>query len=113
MPSDITIRAGELRHRVTFYELAVTKNADTGAETTAYTSEFATVSASMNPASGKKYFAGGRFQNEQINTCMIRYREGIDETMQLEFRERRFEILTVDDVEERKVKMMLALRELT
>lgn len=112
MPVDITIRAGDLRHRLKLYQRTVTKDPATGADAISY-ELYLTVWAELNPTGGRKFFDGGRFNAEQIDTAAIRYRSGLDETMRAELNGRTFEVLAIGDVGERKTKLMLALRELT
>jgi head-tail adaptor len=108
------LNPGNLRDRVTFYSRRVTKSALTGSDEISYTTPaLSNVSAKMNPTGGGRFYDAARFTDERLETCTLRWQAGINVTMQLEFDGRRYEILRVDDVDERRVKLMLALRRLT
>jgi SPP1 family predicted phage head-tail adaptor len=100
-----------MRHRVTFLTKVVTKDPDTGANQTTYT-QFATVWGEPNPTGGRKFFDASRLNVESLETLSIRYLCGLNEQMQLQMLGRNFEILNIQDVQERRIQMMLAVREL-
>jgi len=107
------LNPGLLRHRVTIYRRTVAKSGTTGANTITYTDAlYSNVPAAMNPTGGRKFFDAARFNAEEFETCMLRWQPGIDTTLQLDFNGVRYEIIDWDDVNERQVQLMLALRRL-
>jgi hypothetical protein len=107
------LNPGLLRDRVTFYRRTVSKSSTTGANTITFTEPFlSNVPAKMNPEGGHRFFDAARFNTENLDTCKLRWQAGIETTMQLEFAGQRYEIVRADDVNERRVVLMLALRSL-
>ena len=109
---ETTIHAGELRHRITFYSKTTVKSSTTGTDKETWTEEYATVWAQITPQGDRKAFVGDRFTQQDIAVVSIRYRSGIDETMQADFKGRRYTVLDAMDVQERKIKMIVVLQEI-
>lgn len=109
----MSLSPGILRDRVTLYSRTVTKSETTGADEISYTTAaYSNVHAKMNPTGGVRFYDGAGFNDERLETCTLRWQSGIDATMQLESNGLRYEILRVDDINERGYKLMLALRRL-
>lgn len=105
----LPMKIGKLRHRVTLQESISSKDSF-GAEIETW-SDTATVWASIEPLSGKEYFAAQQV-NAEINTKItIRYRAGVQSTMRLAFQNRQFDILSVINTEEKKLELILMCRE--
>src|SRR5512143_2305375 len=69
------MRIGKLRHRVTIEQVAETQDADgAGLETW---STYATVQASIEPISGREYFAAQSTQADVTHRIVLRYMAGI------------------------------------
>jgi len=109
---DLTVRGGELKHRLTFYSKTTTKSLSTGTDIISWTEEYCTVWAMLTPQGDRKAFIGDRFSQQDIDVVTLRYRPGINETMQAEFKGRRFQILDVMDVQEARIKMIVVLQEI-
>lgn len=103
------MKIGKLRHRVTLQEYVSLKDSF-GAEIEAW-SDKATVWASIEPLSGREYFAA-RQMNAEVNTKItIRYRTGVKPTMRILFAGRVFEILSVINTEEKNRELILMCKE--
>jgi SPP1 family predicted phage head-tail adaptor len=68
---DVRIRAGELRHRVTFLR-RVPGQDDMGQPNTAFAPLFV-ADASVNPINGREYFSAGHYVNDVDTEIRIRY----------------------------------------
>lgn len=86
-----TIEAGRLRHRVTIQRQTQTQNAQTGELTVAWT-DVATVWAAVEPISAREFIAAQEPNAKITARVTIRYRGGIDASMRLIHRGRRYNI---------------------
>lgn len=68
----MSLRAGELRRRITLQSRATTRDAEGGQSTT--WSDVATVWASIEPSAGKELVAALAFNLDQPSTITIRWR---------------------------------------
>jgi hypothetical protein len=110
----LRLNPGDLRDRVSFYSRTVTKSTATGSDEVDYDTPFlSSVAAKMNPTGGGRFYGGDRFNDEKLETCMLRWQTGLDVSMQLEWDSKRYEIIRIDDVNDRQIKLMLMLRRLT
>ncbi len=87
---------GSMRHRITILNAAKVSN-ENGFEETQLV-EVMTVWASIKNLHGKEYFEAARIQKESMVKFVIRYVIGIDETMQIRFRDRLFNIESIDNI---------------
>lgn len=86
-----TVEAGRLRHRVTIQRQTQTQNPLTGELTVAWT-DVATVWAAVEPISARE-FVTSQEPNARVTTRVtIRYLDGIQPSMRLIHRGRRFNI---------------------
>lgn len=105
----MVMKIGELRHRITIQENISAKDSF-GADTPNWT-DVATVWASIEPLSGKEFFAAQQI-NAEINTKIImRYRTGIKPEMRATFKDRVFDILSVINDNERNISLVLMAKE--
>ena len=104
-----TMRIGKLRHRVILQEYISSKDSF-GAEVETW-SDIATVWASIEPLSGREYFAAQQINAEVSAKITIRYRASVKPTMRVLFEGRIFEILSVINTEEKKRELILMCRE--
>ncbi len=97
---------GRLKHRVTFQTLETTKDA-IGQELTTWQNH-ATVWASIQPLTGKEYFAARQIQSEVSVKVMTRYLSDITSHMRIVEGERIYTILSVVNVDaaNRYIEMM-------
>lgn len=99
----------KLRHRITIQENISVKDSF-GAETPNWT-DVASVWASIEPLSGKEFFAAQQI-NAEVNTKItMRYREGIKPEMRVVFNERMFNIISVINENERNISLILMAKE--
>jgi SPP1 family predicted phage head-tail adaptor len=103
------MKIGKLRHRVRLQEYVISKDSF-GAEVENW-SDTATVWASIEPLSGREYFAAQQINAEVSTKITIRYRAGVKPTMRILFGGRIFEILSVINTEEKNRELILMCRE--
>lgn len=104
------MQAGRLRHRITIQEPVVARNGFNEAITT--WSNVATVWASVEPISGREFFAAEHVQSEITHRVRLRYRPGVTSEMRVSFGGRYLQIESVIDVRERNAEMQLMCREM-
>lgn len=104
------MQAGKLRHRVTIQEPVVARNGFNEAITTWVT--VATVWASVEPISGREFFAAEHVQSEITHRIRVRYRAGIAPTMRVVFNGRYLMIESVINYGERNTDLQLMCREM-
>jgi SPP1 family predicted phage head-tail adaptor len=106
------INPGELRTSITLQERAVTP--DAGGFGVKSWSDIATVWARWENAHGSEAWTANTAGAEQAATALIRYRSDIDTTCAVLKGSDRYEIVSLDDIQERheyielKVKRMVA-----
>jgi SPP1 family predicted phage head-tail adaptor len=74
------VRAGALRHRVTFQHRVTTRDAD-GAVAETWFDVFPNIPANIVPLSAREFVAGGEVQGEVQARIELRYMPGILDTM--------------------------------
>ena len=104
------MKIGDLRHRVTIQEKAVTIDAYGGEVVT--WSTVATVWAAVEPLSGREFLEGRRLENEINHRIRIRYREGLTPSMRVTWGDRAFDVEAVTDRASRRREIWLMCREL-
>lgn len=105
----ITMKIGQLRHRIVLQEYTSTQDSF-GAEVQSWV-DIATVWASIEPLSGREYFAAQQINAEVSTKITIRYRAGIKPTMRIIFKSRIYEILSVINTREQKRELTLMCKE--
>lgn len=73
--------------------------------------DFATVWASVEPISGKEYWASSQVQAEVTHRIRVRYLPGIRPTMRVQFKARTFEIESIINWQERNIDLQLMCKE--
>jgi SPP1 family predicted phage head-tail adaptor len=77
------MRAGKLRHRITFEALVLGQDPDTGEEVEAWAPIWEKVPASVEPLSARDLIAAQSGQSEATGRMVIRYRPGVLPTMRI------------------------------
>ena len=103
------MRIGKLRRRITIER--VTETQDTDGAVLETWSTYATVQASIEPISGREYFAAQSTQADVTHRIRIRYLSGIVPKMRVSYNSRIFDILSVINVGERNRELQLMCRE--
>ena len=103
------MRIGKLRHRITIDQ--VTEIQDTDGAVLESWSQYAVVQASIEPISGREYFAAQSTQADVTHRISLRYRSGITPKMRVNYASRIFDILSVINVGERNRELQLMCRE--
>ncbi len=90
---------GDLRHRITLQkEIAIT---DTDGFTKRDWQDFTTVWAAVENLHGREYWEAAAVQMENTVKFTIRYRNDITNDMRIRFRNRYFEIISIDNIKHR------------
>jgi SPP1 family predicted phage head-tail adaptor len=103
------MNAGRLRHRVTIQEPVVARNGYNEAITT--WSTVATVWASVEPLSGREFFAAEHVQSEITHRVKMRYRSGVAPTMRVVHDGRYLMVEAVINYAERGTDLQLMCKE--
>ena len=69
------------------------------------------ISASIEPLMGKEYYAAKQIQSEAEFKITIRYRAGITSNMTVEYGNRKFKIIGLQNPEERNRYLMIMCKE--
>ena len=104
------MRAGELRHRLTFKGPTHTSDGQ-GGITETWGSAF-TVWGAFGPLTGKEFYDSQLVNSEITGKVKIRHRDDIDPTMQIYFGTRVFEILSILNPEERDRELNIKVKEM-
>ncbi len=89
------MRAGPLKYKVVIYERTDTRDSDLGSYKETY-SIFLTTRADVRFMSGAEVIQNEALTNTAVVRFIIRYREGIDETMEVEFDGDRYNIKVIE-----------------
>jgi SPP1 family predicted phage head-tail adaptor len=103
------MRPGKLRHGIAIERVAETQDAD-GSVIEAW-STYATVHGSIEPISGREYFAAQSTQADVTHRIGIRYLSGIVPKMRVKYGSRIYDILSVINIDERNRELQLMCRE--
>lgn len=87
---------GDLRHRITFQKLTSDVN-ENGFEVEGW-QDYKTVWASVSNLSGREYYQAAAIQAEQTVKFLTRYIEGIDTSMRILFRDKQYNITSIDNM---------------
>lgn len=100
------MRAGELRHRVTFQQDNGTTTDSEGIPVRNWV-DVITVWARVHDLSGREYFAAQQVQAEVTTEITIRYRAGLNTKMRAKYGTRIFDILSaIPDEKKTESKLM-------
>lgn len=106
----MTINAGDLRNLATFTAPTVlTEDGDVTLEP--FVEDFQAW-VQIQPMSGSEEIVGDQVQTSRTHLVTARFDSRIMERMQMTARNRKFEILSVLNIDERDVEMQLACKEL-
>ena len=103
------MKIGKLRHRIAIEQVAEIQDSDGSVIET--WSAFADVQASIEPISGREYFAAQTTQAEVTHRFSLRYVSGVTPKMRVKYGSRIFDILSVINVNERNRELQLMCRE--
>lgn len=100
---------GKLRHRITFQQESLTPDG-MGGSTKTWTS-LGTVSAQVEPLSGKEFFQAQQIQSSVTHKVTMRYRANTIPSLRILFGTRTFDVNAVLDPEERHIQLILLCTE--
>ena len=103
------MRAGELRHRLTFQKKVRTR--DSFKEMVETWEDFVTVWGSIKPLAGKRYFEASQLTAEVTGEVRIRYRSDILSTMRIIFEDKTLEIVSLVNIQERNRELLIYYKE--
>lgn len=98
---------GRLNKRVKIQRPVYNTAAGSGEQSILRWDNVAEVWATVEPFSGREYFAAAQTQSSVTHKITIRYRSGIDQTMRVLFKERQFYIESVINPNERNEFLQL------
>ncbi|KLU76033.1 phage head closure protein [Clostridium botulinum] len=87
---------GDLKHRVIFQRFTTVVN-DNGFEEEAW-QDFKIVWAAISNLHGREYFEAAAIQAEKTVKFTIRFIKEIDESMRIKFREKQYNITSIDNI---------------
>ena len=87
---------GDLKHRISFQKFLTIIN-DNGFEKESW-QDIKTVWASVKNLHGKEYFEAAAVQREKTVKFIIRHTSDIDETMRILFRDKQYNITSIDNI---------------
>jgi len=90
------VEIGDLRHRITFQKLITAVN-ENGFEVETY-QNYKTVWSAVSNLSGREYYQAAAIKGEKTVKFLIRYMEGIDESMRILFRDKQYNISFIDNM---------------
>lgn len=101
---------GNLRHRITIQQISSTQD-DYGQPIDEWT-DIATVWASIEPITGREFFAADTINSEISHRIRMRYKPGILPSMRVKFKTRYFDIQSVINYNELNTDLQLMCKEL-
>ncbi|NNV07778.1 head-tail adaptor protein [Geobacillus sp. MMMUD3] len=104
------MKIGALRHRVLVQQKIKTQN-EYGEETEQWL-DVLVAWASVNPISGREFFAAEAVNSEVTHKITMRYRGGITPDMRIKFKDRYFRIIAVMNTQEKNIELQLLCKEL-
>jgi len=90
------VKIGELKHRITFQNLVSELN-ENGFETEAW-EQYKTLWAAVSNLNGREYFAAAVVQAENTVKFTIRYAPNIETTMKILFKDKKYNITSIDNI---------------
>lgn len=103
------MKIGKLRHRIAIEQVVETQDSD-GSVIEAWSS-YAAVQASIEPISGREYFAAQSTQADVTHRIRLRYFPGVTPKMRVNYNSRIFDILSVININEHNRELQLMCRE--
>ncbi len=104
------MKIGKLRHRIAIEQVANIQDADGSVIET--WSGFAMAQASIEPVSGREYFAGQTTHSDVTHRVYTRFIPGVIPRMRIVYQSRIFEIISVINTRERNTELQLMCREI-
>jgi SPP1 family predicted phage head-tail adaptor len=113
MAVDVTLDIGDLFNRITIEQRTLSEPDANGVKAATWTT-FATVWANITLISQpSEQFIAKSFASKANRKVVMHYLPGIDTTMRVNFGGRIFNIAGIDNVQERKIKHVLYVSEVT
>jgi SPP1 family predicted phage head-tail adaptor len=119
MADDLVIKSGDLRHRVQIQTpIDIQNNLGEIIEDpdSVGWSTVATIWAAIEPMTGNEFWAAGRYEHEVDTTIRIRYRSGLNNTMQIIWTDsagqtHTYHIHGIIDIDQRHIQIRLICKE--
>ena len=103
------MRAGDLRHKITFQQLTVA-NDSYNYPTQTWTDQITTYAA-IWPVRGVEKVEGMKLEAELTHKIRVRYKKDIVPKMRIKFKARYFDILSIVNVDERNIYLEIMASE--
>jgi len=100
---------GEMKHRIIFKKIIVTVN-ENGFEVEEW-QDFKAVWSKVSNLSGREYYQAAAVQAEKTLIFLIRYIDGIDTSMRIQFNNRQYNIIFIDNMKYSKTYIELKAME--
>ncbi|MBW8382217.1 MAG: phage head closure protein [Youngiibacter sp.] len=100
---------GEMRHRIKIQRIAITTN-ENGYEVESH-EVVKTVWAKVSNLHGKEFFAAKAVQSDNTVKFTIRYISGLDQSMQILFQEKIYNITSIDNIRYRNEYIEIQAKE--
>ena len=104
------MRAGQLRNKIEF--LAITEGRDATGGTEEVETHFAWAMAEIKPVSGNEKFVANQVFPEATSQIRCRYVAGVTTKHRIKFKGRKFDILNVQDKDERSIQLYIVVKEI-
>lgn len=108
------LNPGKLKHRVTFqlYNGTVDQYGDVRNDLDSNWTDFRRVSASVEPLSGREFYAAEQSQSEVTHKIRCRYFRGAKAEMRIVYGTRKFKIISIIDWREAHEEFLIMAKEL-
>lgn len=108
------IDPGKFRHRITFqqYDGTLDENGDIRDDEDGNWDDFKTVWASVEPLSGKEFYAAEQSQSEVTHKIRCRYFSGISPAMRILHGDGKYHIVSIIDWQLRHESFLIMVKEL-
>jgi len=103
------MRIGSLKHKISFHTMEKTQDSTGGSILTPVV--FAEAYASINALSGSEKYISQSIHAISSHKFVIRYIKDIDTSMQIHFRQRKFDITFIANVGERNKTLIITAKE--
>lgn len=104
------MRAGQLRHKIEF--LTVSDGQDATGGVSEVETHLSYAMAEIKPVSGNEKFIANQVFPEATSQIRCRYVAGVTTKHKIKFGERRFDILNVQNKDERGIELYIVVKEL-
>lgn len=103
------MKAGELNRQITFQRATYTY--DSKNEKIPTYADMTPVWAKIITTGGREFYAAQKLNAETVALFKIRYRPDINSTMRIKYGKKTFEIIAINDVDEKHEELLISAKE--